>query len=309
MARRWRPLQRLAHYGQFLAMLLLRSAVRLLPVDAGSDAMAAFARTVGPRLGWGWRVRANLRFVWPHLTEAEREGLVAEVCAMSARLGGDYCNLDRIAAEEGRRIEVVGGEHLDALRRGGRPAILFSAHMGNWVAILLAARRHGVGLSMVNRAANNPLAAGLVRRTHRATGADAIFLGREGARQLAERVAAGGHVLMLADVRLNSGVAVPFLGRVAMTPTSPARLALQHGGLLVPVRTERIGAARFRVTVEPPRAPDDTGDRAADIRTTMTWVNDRISAWITETPGQWFWFHLRWGKDPERDQERIRARL
>ena len=105
---------------------------------------------------------------------------------------------------------------------------------------------------------------------------------------------------MLVDVRMNDGIKAPFLGVDAMTPSAPAALALKYNALLVPVRVERTGPAHFRVTVEEPRPPVDSGDRNADILATTTWINDRISAWIVDRPDQWMWFHRRWGKNPKR---------
>ena len=300
MARHGRPGPTPAHRGEYAAAVCARRLVRGLSVDAGSNALAALARTVGPRLGWAGRVRSNLRFVWPEMGEAERERLVAEICGMSGRLAADYFNLDRIAAEEERRVELVGGGNLDALRRSGRPGILFSGHLGNWEAIRFAARRHGLRPKALIRRNNNPLVGREVKRLHERLGLDVLLKGREGGRRLVDHVAGGGHAMLLVDVRISSGVVVPFLGRAAMTPSAPAGLALRHGALLVPVRTERVGPARFRVTVEPPRPAVSTGDREADLRNVMTWVNDRLGEWIRERPEQWFWFHRRWGKNPER---------
>jgi KDO2-lipid IV(A) lauroyltransferase len=85
-----------------------------------------------------------------------------------------------------------------------------------------------------------------------------------------------------------------------MTPAAPAALALKYDALLVPVRVERTGPAHFRVTVEEPRSPVNTGDRNADIAATMSWVNERFGEWIRARPEQWMWFHRRWGKNPKR---------
>ena len=124
--------------------------------------------------------------------------------------------------------------------------------------------------------------------------------GRDGARRLTQVLKGDGHTIMLVDVRMNDGVRIPFLGVDAMTPAAPAALALKYDALLVPVRVERTGPAHFRVTVEEPRSPVNTGDRNADIAATMSWVNDRIGEWIRARPEQWMWFHRRWGKNPKR---------
>ncbi len=266
----------------------------LLPVDISSSALAALARMIGPYLGLSRRVRSNLGLVWPDLPEAEREKILRSVWESFARVGNDYLHLDRIRSEQRHRVEVVGGEHFDKLRDA--PGILFSAHMGNWETIPWAAHRHGVELVVVNRIFNNPLMDTALRRLQSRSNVEMVIKGRPGARRLTEILKSGGNILMLADVRMNNGVAVPFMGLEAMTPSAPASLALRYGALLVPVRTERTGPANFRVVVEAPRRPVDTGDRIADIRATMGWVNERIEEWVRARPEQWLWFHRRWGK-------------
>ena len=266
----------------------------LLPVDISSNAIAALARVVGPHLRLSRRVRSNLNAVWPDLSETERERILRSVWDSFARVGNDYLHLDRIRAEQERRVEIVGGDCLDALRN--TPGILFSAHMGNWETIPWATQRHGLDLVVVNRVFNNPLMDAALRRLQSRSNVEMVLKGRAGARRLTEILKAGGHVLMLVDVRMADGVAVPFMGLEAMTPSAPASLALRYGALLAPVRTERTGPASFRVVVEAPQPPVDTGNRIADILATMTWINERIEEWVLARPEQWLWFHRRWGK-------------
>ena len=151
-------------------------------------------------------------------------------------------------------------------------------------------------LTVVYRPFNNPFIDALVRGWQRGSGVELIMKGREGARRLTQVLKGDGHTIMLVDVRMNEGIDIPFLGIDAMTPTAPAALALKYDALLVPVRVERMDLARFRLTVEEPRPPVDTGNRNSDIEATMRWINGRFSEWITERPEQWMWFHRRWGK-------------
>ena len=140
----------------------------------------------------------------------------------------------------------------------------------------------------------------IVGDLQRRSGVELIMKGREGARRITQVLKASGNTIMLVDVRMNDGIKAPFLGVDAMTPSAPAALALKYDALLVPVRVERTGPAHFRVTVEEPTPPVNTGDRNADILATTTWINDRISAWVIDRPDQWMWFHRRWGKNPKR---------
>ena len=104
----------------------------------------------------------------------------------------------------------------------------------------------------------------------------------------------GGHVSLLADQKLNEGIAVPFFGRPAMTAPALALLALRFGCAILPARVERLRGARFRLTLYPPLDMPRSGDRDGDVMTIMTAVNATLEAWISERPEQWFWVHSRW---------------
>jgi KDO2-lipid IV(A) lauroyltransferase len=63
---------------------------------------------------------------------------------------------------------------------------------------------------------------------------------------------------------------------------------------VLPVQVERLGGARFRLTVHPPLAIARTGNLAKDLRDTMAAANALLEDWIRQRPGQWLWLHRRW---------------
>jgi KDO2-lipid IV(A) lauroyltransferase len=93
---------------------------------------------------------------------------------------------------------------------------------------------------------------------------------------------------------MNDGIPVPFFGRDAWTAPAIAQLALRFDCAIVPARIDRLGGARFRITVEPPVAIERTGDRQADVHAIMAKVNKVIEGWIRDRPELWFWLHRRW---------------
>lgn len=288
------------HYLEYAAAWPVHAVLSRLPVNTASNILGWAGRRIGPRLGLSDRVRENIRHVWPDLPKDRVEQIVVGCWDNFSRVSNDYWSLDRIRDDQDNRIDIVGAEHLDALRESGKSGVLFAGHIGNWEMVTLAARMHDLPLTVVYRPFNNPFIDAHVRDWQRGSGVELIMKGREGARRITQVLKGDGHTIMLVDVRMNDGVKAPFLGVDAMTPSAPAALALKYDALLVPVRVERTGPAHFRVTVEKPKPPVNTGDRNADILATTTWINDRISAWIEDRPEQWMWFHRRWGKNPKR---------
>jgi KDO2-lipid IV(A) lauroyltransferase len=99
---------------------------------------------------------------------------------------------------------------------------------------------------------------------------------------------------MLADQKMNDGIPVPFFGRMAMTSSALAALALRFDCDVLPARVERLGGAAFRLTVFPALPLPRSGDHHADVAALMARVNRILEQWIRDRPEQWFWLHRRW---------------
>jgi KDO2-lipid IV(A) lauroyltransferase len=210
------------------------------------------------------------------------------------RVAAEYPHLRAIRVfEPGGRIETSGFEHVDRARATGRRMIFFSGHLANWEIAALAAGQYGIDIAQVYRAANNPLVDRLVARLRGELG-ELIPKGALGSRRAVAALRRGGHLSMLVDQKLNDGIAVPFFGRPAMTAPALALLALHYDCDVLPARVERLGGARFRLTIHPPLPLPKSGDRAADAAALMTAVNRTLEGWIRERPEQWFWLHRRW---------------
>ena len=265
-----------------------------LPLDTASALGGAVARWIGPRLGISHRARRNLRAAMPELAPAQIERIIRGMWDNLGRVAAEYPHLRHIRVfEAGGRVETCGLNHLDAALAAGRRVVIFGGHLANWEIAALAAGQYGLDIAQIYRAANNPLVDRMIARLRGGTG-ELIPKGAVASRRAVAALRRGGHVSLLADQKLNDGIAVPFFGRDAMTAPAIARLALQFACPIVPVRVERLVGARFRFTVEPPLAIADTGDTAADVQAAMTRVNAVIEAWARARPEQWLWLHRRW---------------
>lgn len=286
--------ERIAYLGARIGFALFGA----LPIDLASAIGGWLARRIGPQLPVHQVAARNLRRALSDLDEAAVRRVLAGMWDNLGRTVAEYPHLAAFRFEPGNgRVEIVGGDHFDALRDDGIAGFFFSAHFGNWEILPLAASQRGCPLLLVYRAANNPLVERLVQRARTGTGGRHVPKGIKAARELLSALKAGAHIAMLVDQKANDGIPVPFFGREAMTAPALAELALRFRCPVAPVRVDRIAGARFRITVLPPLRFEDTGDRIADVRRAMTQVNALIEGWIRERPEQWFWLHRRWGKD------------
>ncbi len=275
----------LAVYGLFRAM----------GFSAASSLGGAVARSIGPRLAVSRRARRNLKNAFPEKSDAEINVIVRDMWDNLGRVAGEYPHLGKIDVyNPAGNVEVVGAENVDLLRDDDQPGIFFSGHIANWEIVSLGATQRGVPLDRIYRAANNRLTEWLYRSGRDAVGGELIPKGAEGARKLLKSLRAGKHLGMLVDQKMNDGIPVAFFGRDAMTAPALAELALRYGCPVVPARVERIKGAKFRLTIEPPLEFTPSGERHADVAALMALVNQRLEAWIRDTPGQWLWLHNRW---------------
>ena len=273
---------------------LLYTLFALLPVDWASAMGGGLARSIGPYLPVSRRALTNLRRALPEASAERHHAIIRGMWNNLGRVMAEHPHLERLWSQPGR-IEVIGAEHLPRPAPGERrPCLMVGGHLANWELLPAGAARYGLTLTSVYRRPNNPLINHLMTTGRRIGRGRLVPKGRDGARAIFAALAEGGTVAMLIDQKMNDGIPVPFFGHDAMTAPAVAQLALKFRCPVLPARAERLDGARFRLTVLPPLAPAETGNREADIRTFMTELNTLLESWIRERPEQWLWLHHRW---------------
>jgi Kdo2-lipid IVA lauroyltransferase/acyltransferase len=288
-----RPL-RLSERIEGAAAIALMALFSLLPIDLASGIGGFLARSIGPRLGISKRAQRNLELALPELSAPERAAVIRQMWDNLGRVMAEYPHLAGIKCfVPGTRLAIDGIEHLDAAIARGKPIIFIASHYGNWEVPGIAGSQYGLPLAVVYRAPNNPIVAALVERIRAGFGGGVIPKGAGGARQLIQTIKAKTTVCILIDQKMNDGIPVPFFGRDAWTASGAVELAIRYDCTILMARAPRIGGARFHLTISPLEIAR-TGDRHADVRTTLTRINQELERWIRADPGQWFWLHKRW---------------
>ncbi len=259
----------------------------------------AITRTLGPFLPVSRVADRNLQAAMPEASAESRRVIIRAVWDNLGRTIGELPHLATLDfSTTGPGFELVGTEHLTAI--GDGPAIFVSAHFGNWEAFPPIAARAGILASSVYRAAANPGVDALILALRRAgVRADIPMFpkGAGGARAAYAHLARGGRLGMVVDQKLNDGIEARLFGLPAMTAPAAAAFALKFRCPLIPGRVDRIGPARLRLTIEPPLDLPTEGDRQANIAALTQAINDRLEAWIRQSPGAWLWLHRRWPRE------------
>jgi KDO2-lipid IV(A) lauroyltransferase len=273
-----------------IAVYIIYGFFRLLPVVAASNTGGWILSRIGPRMGASRTALRNLAYALPEKSPQEHADILRGMWDNLGRVIAEYPHLRRIASE---RVEIVGAEHFD-LVRSGAGGIFIGGHIGNWEVGGIVAQQRGIKVNVVYRKPNNPWIDGLLRHARGGQDIGHITKGDKGAREMFTRLRAGETLGILMDQKLTEGIAVPFFGRPALTATAAAQFALKFKCPLLPIRIERLPAARFRVHIAPPLRIDGDGDRDADVLRILTQINAQLEDWIRARPSQWLWLHKRW---------------
>ena len=226
--------------------------------------------------------------------EEQCPALVRRCVLTFATYLADAVRLERWSREDLRHaVRLVGLPHLRAALAAGRGVLILSAHVGNWELLAAALGDAGVPLSVVSRRPGDPVLAERLAALRARWGVESIW--RDGGtRRVVRALSAGRAVGVLMDQATDlPGVRVPFFGRLAHTPTGPAKLALRMGMPVVPVHMCDAPNGRYVGMVEPPLTWDARGDAAGAEELTAAWTR-HIEGWVRQAPHTWVWMHDRW---------------
>jgi len=276
------------------AYVVVFALLRLMDIETASALGGWLALRLGPLTGSHRVVQRNLRLAFPDMPEAEREALARAQWDNLGRSTFELPFMEELQPHRGR-VQVVGAERLEEIRRSGQPVVFISGHFSNWEVMPCAIVDAGITCQMTYRAANNVYVDKLIRDARARYGVR-LFApkGSDGSRELLAAMKRGESVALMNDQKFNGGVAAPFMGHLAHTAAAPSRLALRFGTVLQPMSVERLPRAHFRVIVHPPIVLEHTGSRNGDLEAGVAKVNAFIEAQVRARPLEWFWVHKRW---------------
>ncbi len=279
-------------------MLALSALLRALPRPL---ALAAGA-TLG-RIGWWLRIRrgvvlANVAQAFPALDAGARRRIGARAARNFGRTVAEFV---RFAGADRRRVAdlvaLAGDEALRAALPGGG-AIVVTAHLGAWALYVTALAARGIPSALLVGRQHNPL----VQRFILGIPGDAVRFvakSKRAPREVLECLREDRAVVMVADHRAGrSGVAAPFLGRVASTLPLPGALAARFGTPVFVMAGHREGDGRHRVSIERLQTPALAGDEDARRSAITAAFNEALGKAIRACPEQYFWYHRRWLNAP-----------
>jgi KDO2-lipid IV(A) lauroyltransferase len=280
-------------------VLALFALMRRLGPERAPRVCAAVARTIGPWLPVHRVGLANIRAAFPEKDNAWHQATLKAEWDNLGRVAGEYVHLEKLwdfdstNPHQGRIQSDDVALFIDMLT-DGKPALCFSAHLGNWELAALGPASYGMDSAVVYRMPNNPIVAREIQRIRAASMGQLIRTRNQAPIEMAAALTAGKHVGMLTDQHFSRGVDISFFGRRCKANPAIARLARHFDCPVVGMRVIRRQDGGFTLRgVGPLTMPRDASGRV-DVTAATQMINGIVEDWVREYPGQWLWFHRRW---------------
>lgn len=263
-----------------------------------------FAVKVHKRLGrcaaWIQRrrrviVQRNLETCFPHLTPQQIETLRVQhfenIGAFVAELAISWFGDLRQFAD---RFCIEGREHLDAAVARKKGVLLFSGHFTTLEICVPMVKGLVPMFAFMFRQRSNPLLNELQRRGRRRAAHASVP--NSDVRSLMRMLRKNATVWYASDqVRIGTGVLLPFFGEPAMTSTAASRLARVTGVAVIPMFFCRLADdSGYLLRFHPPLDDFPTTDAAHDTARLTAILED----FVRECPAQYFWIHRKFKGRP-----------
>ena len=285
----------------WLTIAMLR-VLRATPRKPMASFAGLLARTIGPRLKEHKIGRANLAAAFPERSPAEIEAILRGVWDNLGHVAAEFAHIDRLHIPDFHEPRVGDIDYSDEtyarfqeLRRDGKPALIFAAHLANWELPALVASTYRLDTTVLFRRPNISAISDAVIAMRRDSMGTLVPTGLDAPLRLARVLAAGGHVAILVDQHDVNGVDVTFFGRRCKANPLIARLAGQvdcpiHGTRMIRMPDRH----KFQIELTDAIAPVRDAAGRLDVSGTMQVITSVIEGWVREHPEQWLWVHRRW---------------
>jgi KDO2-lipid IV(A) lauroyltransferase len=209
--------------------------------------------------------------------------------------------------------DLYPGTPVLAALQGNRPALIVTAHFGNWELAGYLLGAVGFRTHAIARVLDNPYLERFVLRLRQSTG-QTIIAKKDDFDRLTTILKNGGKVATLADQDAGErGLFVNFFGRPASTHKAVALMAIEFDAVMAVIGVPRVPRAGrvtlpgptgmegtfYAVEVEDVIDPRDYADRPDAVKAITERYTLALERVIRRHPEQYFWLHRRWKHQPK----------
>ena len=280
------------YFFQFLIIIIMFSIFKILRLKASSALSGKLFEKIGPLFRSKKLIHSNLKKAFPSTNLENLDKITTQMWNNYGRVFAEYMFIKDFREDKSNaRIEIVGQEILEDIKRKNKPVVFISGHLSNFELMAMHIEKVGIKLSAIYRPLNNLFLNKIMERIRKKyICKHQIKKGIGGMKKLIQLKKLNYSTALMIDQRVSQGIESDFFNQKAFTTTIPAQLVKKFNLPVVPIFIERINNINFKIVVKKPI----TFDNDETTKSITDELNLILEKMIIYKPEQWIWSHNRW---------------
>ena len=280
------------YFFQFLFILFFFSLFKIFRFKISSKIGGKLFEIIGPIFRSKQLIHTNIKKAFPKNNSVEIKKLTKLMWNNYGRVFAEYMFIKDFRFEKiDSKIEIIGQEILDEIKKSNKPVVFISGHFSNFELMAMQIEKAGIKLSAIYRPLNNIFLNRIMEKIRKKyICKNQIKKGIAGTRELIKFQRNNYSIALMIDQRVSEGEKVNFFNQEAYTTTIPAQLAKKFNMPIVPIFIERVNATNFKIKISKPI----NFLKSDSIKNITSKLNVIIEEMILKNPTQWIWSHNRW---------------
>jgi KDO2-lipid IV(A) lauroyltransferase len=280
------------YFFQFLFIIFFFSLFKIFGFKISSKIGGKLFEIIGPIFRSKKLIHTNIKKAFPKNNSVEIKKLTKLMWNNYGRVFAEYMFIKDFRFEKiDSKIEIIGQEVLDEIKKSNKPVVFISGHFSNFELMAMQIEKAGIKLSAIYRPLNNIFLNRIMEKIRKKyICKNQIKKGIAGTRELIKFQRNNYSIALMIDQRVSEGEKVNFFNQEAYTTTIPAQLAKKFDMPIVPIFIERVNDTNFKIKISKP-VNFLKSDSIKDITSKLNVI---IEEMILKNPTQWIWSHNRW---------------
>ena len=280
------------YFFQFLFIIFFFSLFKIFGFKISSKIGGKLFEIIGPIFRSKKLIHTNIKKAFPKNNSVEIKKLTKLMWNNYGRVFAEYMFIKDFRFEKiDSKIEIIGQEILDEIKKSNKPVVFISGHFSNFELMAMQIEKAGIKLSAIYRPLNNIFLNRIMEKIRKKyICKNQIKKGIAGTRELIKFQRNNYSIALMIDQRVSEGEKVNFFNQEAYTTTIPAQLAKKFNMPIVPIFIERVNATNFKIKISKPI----NFLKSDSIKNITSKLNVIIEEMILKNPTQWIWSHNRW---------------
>ena len=280
------------YFLQFLIIIIMFSIFKILRLKISSALSGKLFEKIGPLFRSKKLIHSNLKKAFPNINLENLDKITTLMWNNYGRVFAEYMFIKDFREDKSNaKIEIVGQEILEDIKRKNKPVVFISGHLSNFELMAMHIEKVGIKLSAIYRPLNNLFLNKIMERIRKNyICKHQIKKGIGGMKKLIQLMKLNYSTALMIDQRVSQGIESDFFNQKAFTTTIPAQLVKKFNLPVIPIFIERINNINFKIVVKKPIIFDNE----ATTKSITDELNLILEKMIIYKPEQWIWSHNRW---------------